>query len=178
MKVIIVIVAFVIFLVLYHKSQKEEPRVTRVSREPKITTPKSSISRRFKIAGLSHRCTRKDIGIVMGKVGYDPTNEYDPNAIAIIANIEQPNEKLLGFIPRESQATFANFAYKQQELPFIGFIEEFTNDEGRKMLFGKIKAYTGTDESIEAEMSNDLKLLTIAFAEKDYNKRIEMLDIW
>lgn len=178
MKIIIVIVVFVVFLVFYHKSQKEEPRTTRVSSDLKSATRKSVISRRFKIAGLSHRCTRKDIGIVMGKVGYDPTNEHDPNAIAIIANIEQPNEKLLGFIPRDSQATFANFAYKQQELPFLGFIEEFTNDEGRKMLFGKIKAYTGTDESIEAEMADDLKYLTIAFEEKSYNKRIEMLDIW
>lgn len=178
MKIIIVIVVFVIFLVLYDKKQKEEQRATKVSSKPKSTIQKSSTSRRFKIAGLSHRCTRKDIGIIMGKVGYDPTNEYDPNAIAIIANIEQPNEKLLGYIPRDSQSAFTNFAYKQQELPFIGFIEEFTTDDDRQMLFGKIKAYTGTDESIEAEMADDLKYLTIAFEEKNYSSRMEMLDIW
>ena len=175
MKVIILIVAIISLLVLFriHKRLRTRKIINGYK-----STQRKSIGRRFKIAGVTHRCSKKDIGIVKGKVGYDPTNEKDPNAIAIIANIGESNEKLLGFIPRDAQITFRNFAYKENDLPFVGFIEHFISDSGRKVLFGKIRAYIGTNENIEADMENDIKFLKQAFKESDYKKRMEMLDIW
>ena len=141
------------------------------------TNKRLSISRRFSIAGLSYRCTKKDIGIFIGKVAYEPTNKYDKNAIAIIANAEQSGEKLIGYIPKHHQANFNNFAYNAQELPCIGFIDEFINDEGKKMLYGNIRAYSGKDIDVEKDMEEDLKKLSQAFS-KDYQHKEEMLSKW
>lgn len=168
---ILITIVSVLFLVLILKKNESRENCEVVSGH------KSAV-RRFRIAGLSYRCTKKDIGIVMGKVGYDPSNEHDPNAIAIISNIDQPNEKLLGFIRKEDQTQFSNFAYKEKELPFLGFIEEFENEDGQRMLFGKIKAYSGEESDVEADMANDLKLLTEAFNQRNYHARIKRLDEW
>lgn len=167
---IIVVAAILIYFVLKSNSQPTQ--------EKNCIEPRKAVSRRFRIAGLSYRCTRKDIGIVMGKVGYDPSNEHDPNAIAIIANIDQPNEKLLGFIKKEDQAHFGNLAYKEKELPFLGFIEDFENEEGKRMLFGKIRVYSGSESDVEADMANDLKVLTECFGQRNYKRRIMLLDEW
>lgn len=133
-------------------------------------------TRHFKIAGLTHRCTRSDIGIIMGKVTYEPTNPHDKNAIAVIVNPEQSDERVIGYIRKDDQATFMNFAYKETELPFIGFIEEFQTEDGRASLFGKIKVFSGKDEDIETDMAIDIKYLTDAFAIRRYSERIDLLD--
>ena len=168
---IIAIIAIICIALLYkkNKSRKNISHSTNYRRK--------AIARRFRIAGISYRCTKKDIGIIMGKVGYDPSNEHDPNAIAIIANPEGPNEKLLGFVSKADQATFTNFAYKKQELPFVGYIEEFDKGKG-KAIFGKIKVYSGTDDAIEADMTEDIKSLTQAFTIKSHDARIAELDEW
>jgi hypothetical protein len=176
MTFIIIIITIIICLVLFNRTQKDETQ-SFYEHDESAKYIRKAFARRFKIAGISYRCTKKDIGIIMGKVGYDSSNEYDPNAIAIIANPEGPNEKLLGFISQAEQATFRNFAYKQQELPFVGYIEEFDNEKG-KAIFGKIKVYSGTDEAIEADMTEDIKSLTNAFAIKNYYTRIAELDKW
>lgn len=175
MKVLIIVILAVIFIVLYNRSQKEEPRSASSHSKPKYS--RKAHARRFKIAGISHRCSFKDIGIITGKVGYDPSNEYDPNAIAVIANIGEPNEKLLGFIAKADQATFANFAYKAQELSFVGFIEKFDKEDG-KGIFGKIKVYNGSEDDIKADMAEDINQLTQAFMIKNYDERIIELDEW
>ena len=78
MKIIIIAIITIVCIFLYRRSQKEETP----NRQPAKYSRKA-YARRFKIAGISYRCTRKDIGVIMGKVGYDPSNEHDPNAIAI-----------------------------------------------------------------------------------------------
>lgn len=165
----IIAIIFIAFLFKKEKSRKNISRSTNYRRK--------AIARRFRIAGISYRCTKKDIGIITGKAGYDPCNEQDPNAIAIIANPGGPNEKLLGFISKADQATFTNFAYKEQELPFVGYIEKFDKGKG-KAIFGKIKVYSGTDEAIEADMAEDIKSLTYAFTIKKYDARIAALNEW
>ena len=173
MTLVIIIIAIIICIALFSRSKKHK----RESSYKPTKYSRKAFARRFKIAGISYRCTQKDIGIIIGKVGYDPSNESDPNAIAIIANPEGPNEKLLGFISKADQAIFTNFAYKEQELPFVGYIEEFDNGNS-KAIFGKIKVYSGTDEAIEADMAEDIKSLTQAFAIKSHDARIAELDEW
>ena len=176
MTAVIIIIAIIICIAIFGRTQKNKTESSYKHEKPARYSRKA-FARRFKIAGISHRCTKKDIGIIMGKVGYDPSNEHDPNAIAIIANPEGPNEKLLGFISKADQATFINFAYKEQELPFVGYIEEFNKGKG-KAIFGKIKVYSGTDDAIEADMAEDIKSLTQAFTIKSYDARIAELDEW
>ena len=161
---------------MLNKKPNAEQKSTSTG-EHKEKHERKAYARRFKIAGISHRCTAKDIGIIMGKVAYEPTNQYDPNAIAVIANPEQPNEKLLGYIAKDDQATFKNFAYNEDELPFIGFIEKFDNGNG-KAIFGKIKVYNGSEEDMMADMDEDMKSLTRAFSINDYDIRIIELDEW
>ena len=176
MTLVIIIIAIIICIVIFGRTQNTKTKSSYKHEKPAMYSRKA-FARRFKIAGISYRCTKKDIGIIMGKVGYDPSNEHDPNAIAIIANPEGPNEKLLGFISKADQATFTNFAYKKQELPFVGYIEEFDTGKG-KAIFGKIKVYSGNDEAIEADMAEDIKSLTQTFTIKSYDARIAELDEW
>mgnify|MGYP002514106639 CR=1 FL=1 len=56
--------------------------------------------------------------------------------------------------------------------------QEFENEDGKRMLFGKIKAYSGEESDVEADMANDLKLLTEAFNQRNYHARIKRLDEW
>lgn len=176
MTLVIITIAIIICIAIFGRIQENKTESSYKYERPARYSRKA-FARRFKIAGISYRCTKKDIGIIMGKVGYDSSNEYDPNAIAIIANPEGPNEKLLGYISKADQATFKNFAYKEQELPFVGYIEEFDKGKG-KAIFGKIKVYSGTDDAIEADMAEDIKSLTQIFTIKSYDARIAELDEW
>ena len=176
MKVLIIVILAIVFIALFNKSQKADTNNSS-NRKTKPKYVRKAHARRFRISGISHHCSSKDIGIISGKVGDDPSNEYDPNAIAIISNIGQPNEKLLGFIAKADQATFTNFAYKEQELSFVGFIEEFEKERG-KGIFGKIKVYYGSDDDVNADMTEDIKLLTQAFQIRNYEERISELDEW
>ena len=171
MTILIAVILGIILFALYHKSPKEQPC------EPEPKYVRKAHARRFKIAGVSHRCSSKDIGIISGIVKYDKTNEYDPNAIAIISNNGQPNEKHLGFIAKTDQPTYINFAYKAQELSFVGFIEEFKKEEG-KGIFGKIKVYSGSEDDINADQAEDIKRLAEIFKIKNYDERIQELDEW
>lgn len=168
----ILILALIVIgaVMIFHR--KEENDVPR-----KITRQADNLCciRHFKIAGLSYRCRKSDIGVIFGKVTYEPTNPHDRNAIAIIANPYQKDEKLIGYIRKEDQATFKNFAYKEDVLPFTGFIEEFELD-GKMTLFGKIKVYSGKEEDIETDMKKDIEYLAQAFAVRKYRERIELLD--
>lgn len=182
MGIAIAIIVSIILIALIRKGNKEEEQTSsrKSDKQVRYTYELGSPAnkRTFRIAGLTYRCTRKDIGIVMGKVGYDRTNDSDPNAIAIIADIELPSERLLGFIPRDSQYSFRNFAKDEQELPFIGYIEEFRDENGEWKIFGKIRVYKGELSDVEADMREDLAALQDAFEEKTYSNRMDLLELW
>lgn len=172
MTLIAIILVFVVFLFVYHKKEKPEPK-----RRVYVDVERKALSRHFRIAGISFKCSIEDIGIITGKVRYDPTNEHDPNAIAIVSNADQPNEKIVGFISKQSQIDFKNFADKEKELPFVGFIEEFDKEDGRG-IYGKIKVYYGKEEDIDADMADDIIQLKRAFRVRLYDERAIMLDQW
>lgn len=178
--IIVLVTGILIFLLAKNESKANESK-SQYTNDPRdyYKEPSSrSNTRTFRIAGLTFRCTRKDIGIVMGKVGYDPGNKADPDAIAIIADIGLSTEKLLGYIPRDSQYAFRNLAKQKQELPFVGYIEEFKNDDNEWKLYGKIRVYNGQMSDVEKDMEEDLKALTKAFNENRYSTRMDLLDIW
>lgn len=174
---ILIIIAVVVGIFLLSKIQPKDANKPVSSHTSTNAHKRLSASRKFSIAGLSHRCTKKDIGCFVGKVAYEPTNKFDKNAIAIIANAEQADEKLVGYIPKDYQTIFKNFAYNAQELPCVGFIDEFINDEGKRMLFGKIRVYDGEDADVETDMKEDLNQLSLAFSKDSYHKE-QMLENW
>lgn len=175
---VIVLLTLLIARLVFRK-RNDKDAGNNISRHCDDDRPKyKSYTRKFRIAGVSNKCNRKDIGPIIGKVALDPTNEFDKNAIAIIANPEQKDEKLLGYIPKDDQATYMNFAYKEKELPFTGYIEEFETEDGRKSIFGKIKVYYGKDEDVENDMMQDVKFLAEVFNNGSYDRRMEALRLF
>ena len=128
MVVIIVLIAILLlyFLVISSDGKKSERDSDLLER----SRPKSH-TQKFRMAGITKRCDKSDIGPIMGIVKYEPSNPHDKNAIAIIDNLNGREEKTVGYISKEDQAAFRNFAYKDTALPFVGFIEEFQTDGGR-----------------------------------------------
>lgn len=163
---IVILLCIILFIAFQGNSKPTVPR--RIS----YVSP----TRKFSIAGITKHCGKKDIGVIIGKTVDDPENSYDKHAVAIIANAEQEDEKLLGYIRKDDQPTYGNFAYKSTELPFVGFIEQFENESGRMTLFGKIRVFNGTAEDMETDMTEALKYLAEAFQIKQYDQRIEILD--
>lgn len=179
MKILLIIAAAIICIYLYEKSTRTEkpnrPQQNKfVDIEDCIGHVKYSM---FRIAGISRRCKSKDVGIIIGKTAYEPTNPHDRNAIVIIANPEQPDEKVLGYIPAQDQEHYNSYLAKgEPELPFVGFIEEFVNSDGENGIYGKIKVYSGEITDVEAAMKKDVQFLTKAFDERMYSRRMGILD--
>ena len=88
-----------------------------------------------KIAGVTLRCTESDKGIFHGIIYNEEDNPYNNNAMAIVSM----KKKLLGYIPDNE---LKDYWYWSNGLPVscVGFIKSFVNDEGQKILYGKVYA--------------------------------------
>ena len=88
-----------------------------------------------KIAGISLRCTEADKGIFHGIIYNEEDNPYNNNAMAIVSM----NKKLLGYIPDNEINKYWDWS---NGLPVtcVGFIKSFVNDEGNKILYGRVYA--------------------------------------
>lgn len=88
-----------------------------------------------KIAGVTLRCTEADKGIFHGIIYNEEDNPYNNNAMAIVSM----NKKLLGYIPDNEINKYWNWS---NGLPVtcVGFIKSFVNDEGNKILYGRVYA--------------------------------------
>ena len=90
---------------------------------------------RFNIAGINYRKRVKDyVGKFKGYIQPEPTNQYDPNAIAVYAE----DGHHLGYIPeaetyevRELGLSFPIKAYCEIE-------EEYDYDESRRFFIGHV----------------------------------------
>ena len=88
-----------------------------------------------KIAGVTLRCTEADKGIFHGIIYNEEDNPYNNNAMAIVSM----KKKLIGYIPDNEINEYWNWS---NGLPVtcVGFIKSFVNDEGQKILYGKVYA--------------------------------------
>ena len=156
---------------------EEQPRRSEPNRTAAATPVKSKNKTGvFRIAGISRRCGKSDVGVIIGEAVREPNNPHDKFAIAVIANSGQKDEKLLGYISKNDQYFFDRLAGKADALPFVGFIEEFENESGRMTTYSRIKIFGGNDREIEAEMSKTMRQLADIFNINDYDRRVSMLD--
>ena len=88
-----------------------------------------------KIAGISLRCTEADKGIFNGIIYNEEDNPYNSNAMVIVSM----KKKLIGYIPESELNDYYDWS---NGLPVtcVGFIKSFINEEGRKILFGRVTA--------------------------------------
>lgn len=131
-----------------------------------------SKSTTFSIAGINHHCYNSDIGPVSGQTIYDPENEYDRNAIMIV---DANKSKLLGYISKNEQQRFRKIAGSADRLVFVGYIEQFINDRGDKMLMGVIRVYSGEEDIVIKDAQKDWDFLHAAFRIRDYEDRRKAL---
>lgn len=75
------------------------------------------------VAGVSRRCTKEDIGGIVGFVESEPTNDFNPNAMAVYLH----NGKHIGYI-REDELDDYRYWSRCKKMPFVGYINEY---EGR-----------------------------------------------
>ena len=88
-----------------------------------------------KIAGVTLRCTEADKGIFHGIIYNEEDNPYNNNAMAIISM----KKKLIGYQPDNEINKYWNWS-KGLPVTCVGFIKSFVNDEGKKILYGKVYA--------------------------------------
>ena len=121
----------------------------------------------FRIAGITHHCTKKDVGFISG-ISFPQNNPYDKTAIALGRVKDGRVADIFGYIAKEDKKAFNKFAGENKNLPFLGYIKTFTDDEGRTGICGSIKFYQGNCKGAYEAMIKDAKLLIGAF--KGYYK--------
>ena len=121
----------------------------------------------FRIAGITHHCTKKDVGFISG-ISFPQNNPYDKTAIALGRVKDGRVSDIFGYIAKEDKKAFNKFAGENKYFPFLGYIKTFADDEGRTGICGLIKFYQGNCKGAYEAMIKDAKLLIGAF--KGYYK--------
>ena len=105
-----------------------------------------------KIAGVTFRCTEADKGIFNGIIYNEEDNPYNNNAMAIVSM----NKKLIGYIPDNELMDYWDWS---NGLPVtcVGFIKSFVNDEGKKILFGRVTAIKPCNSKFVASTTLELE---------------------
>lgn len=173
--VLAIVVACISVVCIFASSPKTE--TTTVAEDPEVTEieriyPESK-SEWFRIAGISHHCSRRDIGMISGEMIDDPKNPHDRDAVMIV---EARRTQLLGYIGRDEKRAYRKFADGRKRMPFVGFIEEYITEDGRACLFGVVRSYSGDEETVQKDADNDWEFLEKAFRIRSYEKRMEALD--
>ena len=122
-------------------------------------TPGEVECARFRIAGITHHCSRNDIGMISGITFLQTNNPYDKKAIALGRVNNGKVSDIFGYIPKEDKKAFNRFAGEWDHLPFLGFIREFISDERKKGITGIIKLYKGGGVKMVNQMTKDAQLL-------------------
>lgn len=176
--VLAIVVVCISVVLLFSSSSSEDsgtknPIVEEPQPEKLIRTPGQCKSDFFRIAGISNYCDHRDIGLISGQMRDNPENEYDPNAVLIA---EAHREQLLGYVAKNELKAYRNIAGKRTWMPFVGYIEQFTNEEGEVRLFGVVRTYAGEESAVMADAQKDWDFLVEAFKIRSYEKRMEVLD--
>ena len=127
----------------------------------------------FRIAGISHHCSRRDIGAISGELIDEPNNPHDRNAVMII---DADTTMLLGYIAKEEKKEYRKIADGKARMPFVGFIEQYENCDGEMCLYGIVRTYAGDEVTVMSDAQNDWDFIQGAFTIKSYEERIRMLD--
>lgn len=168
--ILIIVIAGVLLYMINTKGDKKV--ISSTSTTPKdLRNVPECLSRKYSISGITHHCRAEDIGIVYGYIYNEPNNHYDPNAVAIIHD----NGKKLGYIRKIDLEDYRDFAGQSSQLPFVGFIEVFENDNGDMTLYGKIKTYQGQPDKVAETMHEDKDYLMHTFQIVDHEERIQAL---
>ena len=114
---------------------------------------------RFRIAGITNYCSRKDIGMISGVTFLHSGNPYDKTAIALGRVHDGKVSEIFGYIPKEEKKAFNKFAGEWDHLPFFGYIREFVTEEGKRGIMGIIKLYKGEGVQMINQMVKDAQLL-------------------
>lgn len=170
----IILIIVIAGVLLYIINTKGDKKTTSSTDSMSIPEDKRSIpeclSRKYPISGITHHCRARDIGIIRGYIQDEPNNPHDSNAAAII----NERGKKLGYIRAIDLEDYRHFTDSSQ-LPFIGFIETFENEEGYETLYGKVKAYKGEPDKVAVTMHEDIDYLMDIFQIADHEERIEAL---
>lgn len=117
---------------------------------------------RFRIAGITNYCTKKDIGLISG-LSFPQNNPYDKNAIALGRIKGNSVSGIFGYIAKADQKEFNIFAGDNKQLPFLGYIRPFTTEDGHSGIMGLVKLYKGNCSKMYNRMIKDTQLLQGAF---------------
>ena len=70
-----------------------------------------------KVAGITFNCTPSDVGVIRGTVRPEPTNAFDPDAMAIVSE----SGRTLGYIGAYDLLEYRRWC-RLREFPFVGYI--------------------------------------------------------
>ncbi len=139
---------------------------------PILTYPASRY-KCFKIAGISNYCNFSDVGPISGELRKEPENRYDHNAVMII---DANKEKILGYIPKHQQVDYKMISQGMDRRPFVGYIDTFINEDGRRAIYGIIRTYSGEEDVVMEDAQNDWSFLHAVFRIRSHEKRQEVLE--
>lgn len=176
--VLVIFSIVIMMLLLCPSSEKRDKETNETSNDEAIKNPiekptSESNTAFFRIAGISHHCSRYNIGLISGQTINDPGNKYDKKAVMIM---DANKNCLLGYISKDDQTKYRKIAGSNERLPFIGYIEQFINDDCRQTLFGIIKVYQGDEDIVIDDINKDWDYLNYAIKIKSYEDRIKALD--
>lgn len=114
---------------------------------------------RFKIAGITNYCSRKDIGMISGVSFVQSGNPYDKTAIALGRVKDGKVSEIFGYIPKEDKKDFNKFSGENKNQPFLGYIREFIAEDGKRGIMGIVKLYKGNGVGLYKQMIKDAQLL-------------------
>lgn len=175
MGVIFVLLAilFVILVSVFMPKAKAKPDEPYEPAVPIDRIFPKSTTACFRIAGISHHCSRRDIGAISGELIDELDNAYDKNAVMIV---DANKTQLLGYIAKEEKKEYRKIADGKARMPFVGFIEQYENCDGEMCLYGIVRIYAGDEETVMSDAQNDWDFIQGAFTIKSYEERIRMLD--
>ena len=70
-----------------------------------------------KVAGITFNCSPSDVGVIRGTVLPEPTNKFDPDAMAIVSE----SGRTLGYIGAYDLLEYRRWC-RLREFPFVGYI--------------------------------------------------------
>ena len=122
-----------IFSKLFGKAEDKAPEVTEeIDRIYTDIMDRGRDVNDVFIAGVSHHCTRKDVGFFTGYIFNEKDNPHDKKAMAIF---DHQKGRIIGYVPSAILENYRDWC-KKKRCVCVGFI--FYNGE---MLRGRARAY-------------------------------------
>ena len=173
--ILIVIAIILLFVLIAFKSDAQSSEPLRAIEPLEIPTRKEpkSISESFRIVGISKYCTLSDVGLISGELIDEPENKYDKDAVVII---DANKNQVLGYVSKNDKKAYRKIAQGKNRMPFVGYIESFVNEDGKKCVFGIVRTYAGDEETVLSDAQNDWGFLQSVFNIRSYESRMDLLD--